>query len=97
MGQGQFLGSPFNVTFSRSGVPDSAKKDMMFELTNLGRKEVDQLEGDEAEFPIMASLHHRAMSMEDLSKETHLDLNKVKFELRRLVRQGKVKTVGAND
>lgn len=91
------LNNPFRIEFSRQGtVPGTTQKDMMFELTNLGRKEVDQLEGDEAEFPIMAALHHKAMSMEEIDKETHLGIAKIKFELRRLVKQLKVKTVGAN-
>jgi predicted Rossmann fold nucleotide-binding protein DprA/Smf involved in DNA uptake len=87
------LNNPFNITFSRSDVPGSFKKEQMYELTNMGRKEVDNLEPDDTEFPIMAALHHKAMSIDDLDKETHLGAKQVHFALKKLMRQGKVKTI----
>lgn len=91
---GKFLGNPFQIQFSRVG--ESGKKYKMYELTNLGKKEVEQLEPEDTEFPIMSALHHKAMSADELSKESGLEPKKVEFMLTRLVAQGKVKRAEGN-
>ncbi len=90
------LDNPFNVTFSRSDVPSAMKKERMYELTNLGRKEVENLEPSDAEFPVMASLHHKAMSIQDINDETHLGEKKVEFMIKKLEAKGMVKRAGVN-
>lgn len=89
------LDNPFNVTFSRSDVPAPMKRQQMYELTNLGRKEVENLEPTDVEFPIMAPMHHKAMSIADLNDETHMGDKKIEFILKKLEAKGLVKKASA--
>ena len=89
---GKILESPFRVEFSRRPVK-AIGKDKMFELTNVGKREVEQLEPDDAEFPIMSELHHKSMSLDDLSKATGTGPKQAEFMVKKLIRGGKVKPV----
>lgn len=91
------LDNPFHITFSKSTIPNAVKKEAMFTLTNLGRQQADQLEGDDEDFSVLATMTtRRAWSIEDLSKETKMSDVKVKHQLQRLGKQGMVKTIGAS-
>lgn len=87
---------PFNIQFSKSNVPSQVRKDKMYTLTQLGRQQVDTLEGDEVEFSILATMAtRRAWSMDDISKEARISIDKVQHELKTLMSKGFVKTIGA--
>lgn len=86
---------PFNISFSKNTIPGAAKKEAMFTLTNLGRQQVDTLEGAETEFDILAVMATRkAWSIDDIAKEAKLPDNKVRYELQLLVKKGFVKPIG---
>jgi hypothetical protein len=82
---------------SKSTIPNAVKKEKMYTLTNLGRQQTENLEGDEVEFNLLATMTtRRAWSIDDISKETRLGSQQVRFELVRLIKQGMVKPIGAN-
>jgi predicted Rossmann fold nucleotide-binding protein DprA/Smf involved in DNA uptake len=82
---------------SKGQIPNGIKKEHMFTLTNLGRQQAENLEGDETEFNLIATMTtRRAWSIDDLSKETRLEGQQVRFELKRLMKQGMVKPIGAS-
>lgn len=87
---------PFNIQFSKSNIPSQVRKEAMYTLTNLGRQQAEELQGDEVEFSILSTmLSRRAWSMDDISKESHMSVDKVKHELSVLMRRGFIKTIGA--
>lgn len=88
---------PFNITFSKNTIPGQAKNDRMFTLTNLGRQQLDSMDGSEGEYIYLATMATRkAWSIDDLSKETRYADAKVLTDLKYLVKKGFVKTLGAD-
>ena len=86
------------ILFGKTSAPGSGiKKEAMFTLTNLGRQQVENLEGDETEFDVLSTMStRRAWSLVDLARETKMDVIKVRHELKRFIKQGMVKTIGAS-
>jgi hypothetical protein len=87
-----------DMLFGKSATPGGGiKKEAMFTLTNLGRQQVENLEGDETEFEVLSTMStRRAWSINDLSRETKMEANKTRHELKRFIKQGMVKTIGAS-
>jgi predicted HTH transcriptional regulator len=86
------------LLFGKTATPGAGiKKENMFTLTNLGRQQVENLEGDELEFEMLSTMStRRAWSIDDLSRQTKMESNKVRHELKRFIKQGMVKTIGAS-
>lgn len=91
------LNNPFNVTFSRTQVPSAGKKEAMYTLTNLGREQLESMQGNEPEFDIISTMGtRRAWNVEDLSQAVKAPVKGVQHSIDRLVKQHFVKTVGAD-
>ena len=90
--------NPLNmITGKHSTIPANVKKEKMYTLTNLGKEQVEELMGDEQDFGVLATMkQRRAWSLQDLGGELHMPTNKVYHELQRHMRQGFVKTIGAD-
>lgn len=93
------LPNPMDLLWGKgkSTIPASIKKEKMYTLTNLGREQVEELQGDEQDFGVLATMSkRRAWSLDDLSHELKMPTNKVYHELQRHMGQGFVKTIGAD-
>jgi hypothetical protein len=88
---------PFNIQFSKTPMSDAAKKERMWTLTNLGKQQLDTLDGSEPEFPYLsAMISKKAWSVDDLSTAVKCTEGRVVHDLRWLEKKGFLKIIGTS-
>ena len=91
------LSNMLNGLMGKKVIPGTHDKDNLYELTNLGRREVENLEPEDYGFPVMAALQRRAMCLSDINRETGLGVNKTWEMVKKLMRQNLIKKVNAGE
>lgn len=87
----------WNIHIGKPKLPDGLKRDIVWDVTPLGKKKVSDYEGSAGPaFTVMVSLVEQGPSnVEDLSKHCSMSQNVVEFNLKKLRKAQMVRTVNA--
>lgn len=73
--------------FGRFGKRDVVSSEMVVGLTNLGKQKAEQFSVSGPKFEVMAVLNERGpCTIKELGEETRMDISKIKFIVKALVR-----------